>query len=133
VGILRAVQQLRRLLTGVTEAEERLTAASQREQARADAFRIRKEVLKAAYTTARAEYLIEEAAGQHAGDEGTGPAELSALTAGRPAGSGTSPPRSSGNWATRPRPGTCWTCARARPATAASASCSPSSRPAPRC
>jgi DNA-binding XRE family transcriptional regulator len=74
--------ELRRLLTGVTEAEERLTAASQREQARTDAFRTRKEVLKAAYTAARAEYLIEEAAGQHAGDEGAGPAELSALTAG---------------------------------------------------
>jgi hypothetical protein len=66
----------------VTEAEKRLTAASQREQARADAFRTRKEVLKAAYTAARAEYLIEEAAGQYAGAEGTGPAELSALTAG---------------------------------------------------
>ncbi len=74
--------ELRRLLAGVTEAEGRLTVASQREQARADAFRIRKEVLKAAYTAARAEYLIEEAAGQHAGDEGTGSAELSALTAG---------------------------------------------------
>ena len=56
--------ELRRLLTGVTGAEERLTVASQREQARADAFRIRKEVLKAAYTAARAEYLIEEAAGR---------------------------------------------------------------------
>src|SRR6266568_4906991 len=64
--------ELRRLLTGVTEAEERLTAASQREQARTDAFRTRKEVLKAAYTAARAEYLIEEAAGQHTGDEGAG-------------------------------------------------------------
>ncbi len=74
--------ELRRLLAGVTGAEERLTAASQREQARTDAFRTRKEVLKAAYTAARAEYLIEEAAGQHTGDEGAGPAELSALTAG---------------------------------------------------
>ena len=74
--------ELRRLLTGVTEAEQRLTVASQREQARADAFRTRKEVLKAAYTAARAEYLIEEAAGQHTGDEGIGSAELSALTAG---------------------------------------------------
>jgi hypothetical protein len=74
--------ELRRLLTGVTEAEERLTVASQREQARADAFRTRKEVLKAAYTAARAEYLIQEAAGQHTGDEGIEPAELSALTAG---------------------------------------------------
>jgi flagellar motor switch/type III secretory pathway protein FliN len=74
--------ELRRLLTGVTKAEERLTAASQGEQARTDAFRTRKEVLKAAYTAARAGYLIEEAAGQHTGDEGAGPAELSALTAG---------------------------------------------------
>jgi hypothetical protein len=74
--------ELRRLLTGVTEAEKRLTAASQREQAQVDAFRTRKEVLKAAYTAARAEYLIGEAAGQHDGDEGAGPAELSALTAG---------------------------------------------------
>ena len=76
--------ELRRLLTVVT-AEERLTAASQREQARTDAFRTRKEVLKAAYTAARAGYLIEEAAGQHTGDEGAGEAELSALTAGAPA------------------------------------------------
>ena len=74
--------ELRRLLTSVTEAEARLTAASQREQARFDSFRSRKEVLKAAYIAARAEYLIEEAAGQHRGDEGAGPAELSALTAG---------------------------------------------------
>jgi DNA-binding XRE family transcriptional regulator len=74
--------ELRRLLTGVTEAEERLTVTSQREQARADAFRTRKEVLKAVHTAARAEYLIEEAAGQHTGDDGMEPAELSALTAG---------------------------------------------------
>jgi hypothetical protein len=66
----------------VTEAEERLTVTSQREQARADAFRTRKEVLKAVHTAARAEYLIEEAAGQHTGDDGMEPAELSALTAG---------------------------------------------------
>ena len=73
---------LRRLLAGVTEAEGRLTVTSQREQARADAFRTRKEVLKAVRAAARAEYLIEEAAGRHAGDDGMEPAELSALTAG---------------------------------------------------
>lgn len=50
-------------------AEERLTAASQREQMRADAFRTRKEVLKAAYTAARAVYLIEQAQGQDTGDD----------------------------------------------------------------
>jgi DNA-binding XRE family transcriptional regulator len=81
-GQIDQLAELRRLLAGVTEAEERLTAASQREQARTDAFRTRKEALKAAYTAARAEYLIEEAAGQLVGDEGAGPAELSALTAG---------------------------------------------------
>ena len=73
---------LRRRLAGVIEAEERLTVASQREQARVDAFRTRKEVLKAAYAAARAEYLIEEAAGQDLGDEGIEPTELSALAAG---------------------------------------------------
>jgi Helix-turn-helix len=55
---------LRPLLTGVIKAEDRLTAASQRQQAQVDAFRVRKEVLKAAYDAARAEYLIEEALDQ---------------------------------------------------------------------
>jgi hypothetical protein len=41
--------------------EERLTAASQREQMLLDAFRTKKEVLKAAYTAAEAGYLIEQA------------------------------------------------------------------------
>jgi hypothetical protein len=45
------------------EAEERLTAESQREQMHVDAFRTRKEVLKAAYTAAEAGYLIEQAQG----------------------------------------------------------------------
>ena len=44
-------------------AEERLTAESQREQMRLDAFRTKKEVLKAAYTAAEAEHLIEQAQG----------------------------------------------------------------------
>ncbi len=42
-------------------AEERLTAESQREQMQLDAFRTRKEVLKAAYTAAEAVHLIEQA------------------------------------------------------------------------
>jgi hypothetical protein len=45
------------------EAEERLTAESQREQMLLDAFRTRKEVLKATYTAAEAGYLIEQAQG----------------------------------------------------------------------
>ena len=44
-------------------AEERLTVESQREQMRVDAFRTRKEVLKAAYTAAEAVHLIEQALG----------------------------------------------------------------------
>ena len=52
---------LRERLAAAIEAEARLTAASQRGQMRVDAFRTRKEVLKAAYTAARAEQLIEEA------------------------------------------------------------------------
>jgi len=52
--------ELQRLLTGAVNAEEQLTAASQRRQMQADAFRARKEALKAAYEAARAMYLIEE-------------------------------------------------------------------------
>ena len=59
---------LRERLAAAIEAEERLTVESQREQLRVDAFRTRKEVLKATYTAARAVQLIEEAqaAGGHA-------------------------------------------------------------------
>ena len=52
---------LRERLAAAIEAEEQLTAESQREQMRVDAFRIRKEVLKAAYWAARAVQLIEQA------------------------------------------------------------------------
>jgi hypothetical protein len=52
-------------------AEERLTAESQREQMRVDAFRTRKEVLKAAYTAAEAAQLIEQA--QDMGDDAVRP------------------------------------------------------------
>ena len=45
------------------EEEERLTAESQREQSQLDAFRTRKEVLKATYTAAEADHLIEQAQG----------------------------------------------------------------------
>jgi hypothetical protein len=51
---------LRERLAATIEAEEQLTVESQREQMRVDAFRTRKEVLKAAYTAARAEQLIEQ-------------------------------------------------------------------------
>ena len=63
----RAAPDERRLADAIAEAiaaEERLIADSQREQMRVDAFRTRKEVLKAVLTAARAEQLIEQAGGQ---------------------------------------------------------------------
>ncbi len=54
---------LRERLASAIEAEQRLTAASQREQTQVDAFRTRKEVLKATYTAAEAVHLIEQAQG----------------------------------------------------------------------
>jgi hypothetical protein len=62
-------------LAAAIEAEKRLTVACQREQMQADAFRSRKEVLKAAYTAARTMQLIEQAqdAGDDAGDDAARP------------------------------------------------------------
>jgi DNA-binding XRE family transcriptional regulator len=54
--------ELRRLLPGVNEAERQLTGQSQLMQAQVDAFRTRKEVLKARYTAALAEQTVHEAA-----------------------------------------------------------------------
>ncbi len=62
-----APAELRERLAAAIEAEERLTAESQREQMRTDAFRTRKEVLRAASTAAWAEQLIEQA--QDAGED----------------------------------------------------------------
>ena len=66
-------------LADAIEAEERLTEASQRQQMRADAFRTRKEVLKAAYQAARAVYLIEQA--QDEPEETGAAARLAEVTA----------------------------------------------------
>lgn len=53
--------ELRRLLPGVRKAEQQLTERSQRVQAQVEAFRTRKEVLKARYTAARGERAVDEA------------------------------------------------------------------------
>ena len=53
--------QARRLLPGVTEARHRLGRAAQRLQARADAWRVRKEVLKASYIAASGSIHAREA------------------------------------------------------------------------
>jgi phage shock protein A/DNA-binding XRE family transcriptional regulator len=69
------VAGLRRLLPGVIEAEQKLTEQGQRAQLRVDAFRTRKEVLKAAYIAAQAECAVDEAEAalhQDAGDQDAG-------------------------------------------------------------
>jgi len=53
--------ELRQLLPGVTEAERRLVGQSQLMNAQVDAFRTRKEVLKARYTAALTERTISDA------------------------------------------------------------------------
>jgi phage shock protein A len=62
---LTAVQQqaaeLRRLLPTVIEARNRLVTINQQLQARVDAFRIRKEVLKATYAAAQGTLRVHEA------------------------------------------------------------------------
>ena len=118
---------LRERLAAAIEVEEQLTVESQREQMRVDALRTRKEVLKAAYTAARAEQLIEQAQDAdedtvRQDDPGGAAARLDEITGqieqelDRGAGRGPD-----GAPAGRARP------------TAVSASCSPSSRLAPCC
>ncbi len=53
-------EELRPLLPGLDRAEQRLTAASQQMQADLDAFRVRKETMKAKRTAAVAEKTIAE-------------------------------------------------------------------------
>ncbi len=63
--------ELRRLLPGVIESEQTLEAQAQRLQAQVDAFRVRKETLKARYIAARAELAVSEVIadlGQEVGD-----------------------------------------------------------------
>jgi hypothetical protein len=60
----------RQRLAATIEAGDRLAAAGQREHQAADAFRTRKEVLKALYNAARAEQFIEQAQAEDAGDDG---------------------------------------------------------------
>ena len=70
---------LRERLAEAMAAEERLTVESQREQMRVDAFRTRKEVLKAVYTAAEAEHLIEQAQG--VGDDAVMPDDAAGAAA----------------------------------------------------
>jgi phage shock protein A len=91
---LAAVQQqaaeVRRLLPGVTEARRRLAERSQRFQARTEALRVRKEVLKASFIAAESSLRVHEtiAASGLRGDDGDrqqddGDEEISAAEARR--------------------------------------------------
>ncbi len=59
-AIQRQAAEVRRLLPGVMEARRRLAAQSQRLQARAEAFRVQKEVLKASFTAAESSLRVHK-------------------------------------------------------------------------
>jgi phage shock protein A len=74
------VAGLRRRLPGVIEAERQLTDTSRVTQARADAFRTRKEVLKAVYVAAQAERQWEEEFASGDAESGEAAARLADVT-----------------------------------------------------
>jgi phage shock protein A len=69
VALQQQLAEVRRLLPGVIEARQRLGETTQRMQARADAFRVRKEGLKARYAAARGSLIAREAIAGLAGDD----------------------------------------------------------------
>ena len=64
--------QVRRLRPKVTEASQRLVTEARELQARADAFRARKEVLKASYASAHFSLLIQEGTADSGAGGGSG-------------------------------------------------------------
>jgi hypothetical protein len=85
-GVQEQLSELRRQLGDLRGEEERLTAASQRLQAKVDAFRTRKETIKASYTADEASRRVREAfadIGEDAPDlevTDTGPQTSSAIS-----------------------------------------------------
>jgi phage shock protein A/DNA-binding XRE family transcriptional regulator len=73
-GLEERLSDLRRQLLILTAEEEKLTAASQRLQAKVDAFRVQKETIKATYTAAEASQRVREAFAEM--DAEAGDAEL---------------------------------------------------------
>jgi phage shock protein A len=61
VAVQQQAAELQRLLSTVIEAKNRLSTINQQQQARVDAFRIRKEVLKATYAAAQGAIRVHEA------------------------------------------------------------------------
>jgi hypothetical protein len=74
-AVLDQEARLWELLPRMTKARHRLSEATQRQQTRADAFRVRKEFLKASYVAADGQIRAREAlaASGLAGDDGDGP------------------------------------------------------------
>jgi phage shock protein A len=128
----RDITQARRLLPWITETEAWLRTRLQRLEQRTDAFRARKELLKAAYTAARAELQVNEEITDVPDQEAmtAAVARLRDATAQIERELGR---QSSGNWAASPCPRACWSCGPVRPARARTASSSRSSRPVPLC
>src|SRR5207253_5622024 len=58
--VQQQVAEVRRLLPGVMDARRRLAVQGQRLQARAEAFRVQKEVLKASFTAAESSLRVHE-------------------------------------------------------------------------
>ena len=106
---LAAIQQqaaeARRLLPGVIEARRRLAAQNQRLQARAEALRVRKEVLKASFTRRNPASGSTRPSPPPACAVMTatgGRTTVTRRSARRKPGSPISPPRWSANWARKP-------------------------------
>ncbi len=127
------IAELRRILAGVIKAQQQLTVISQRQQMQADAFRTRKEALKAAYSAAQASQLIDQAAGQHRGGSGAGPEGSGSPVTGAAAWLREITDQIEQELRRQPPTEALMELRPGAPATAASASCSPSSPLAPRC
>jgi hypothetical protein len=69
VAVQQQLAEVRQLLPGVIEARHRLGKAAQRMQARVDAFRVRKEGMKARYAAARGSLMAREAMAALASDD----------------------------------------------------------------
>src|SRR5699024_4135929 len=65
-GLTQPIKDLQRQHEGLQGEEQKLTLASQRLQAKVDAFRTKKETLKATYNAAEAQAKIGEASYGHA-------------------------------------------------------------------
>jgi phage shock protein A len=85
-AVMHQIRDLRREYRGLYREEQKLTAVSQRLQGKVEAFRTRKETLKATYTAAEASRLAREvmaSLGEEAGDPDLPPMEGFSAATGR--------------------------------------------------